>query len=104
MDRFLAALRQFGIGRLAAILGVSAGVAAALAVVVLHLGSTPMSLLYGDIDPKEASSITAALEQGGIKYELSQDGSSIKVPTDKVAYTRLLLAGTGVAISCSMGY
>jgi flagellar M-ring protein FliF len=104
VDRFLAALRQFGIGRLAAILGVSAGVAAALAVVVLHLGSTPMSLLYGEIDPKEASSITAALEQGGIKYELSQDGSSIKVPTDKVASTRLLLAGKGVAISGSMGY
>lgn len=104
MDRFLAALRQFGIGRLAAILGVSAGVAAALAVVVLHLGSTPMSLLYGDIDPKEASNITAALEQGGIKYELSQDGSSIRVPSDKVASTRLLLAGKGVAISGSMGY
>ena len=104
MDRFLAALRQFGIGRLAAILGVSGGVAATLAVMVLHLGSTPMSLLYGDIDPKEASSITSALDQAAIKYELSSDGSSIKVPTDKVASTRLLLAGKGVSIQGSMGY
>ncbi len=104
MDRFISALRQFGIGRLAAILGVSAGVAAVLAVMVFHLGSTPMSLLYGDIDPKEASSITAALDQAAIKYELSQDGTSIKVPSDKVASTRLLLAGKGVEISGSMGY
>jgi flagellar M-ring protein FliF len=104
VDRFISALRQFGIGRLAAILGVSAGVAAALAVMVFHLGSTPMSLLYGDIDPKQASSITAALDQAAVKYELSQDGTSIKVPSDKVASTRLLLAGKGVEISGSMGY
>lgn len=104
MDRFLAALKQFGIGRLAAILGVSAGVAVALAMVVFHLGKTPMSLLYSDIDPKEASNITAALDQGAIKYELSQDGTSIRVPSDKVASTRLLLAGKGVEISGSMGY
>jgi flagellar M-ring protein FliF len=104
VDRFISALRQFGIGRLAAILGVSAGVAATLAIMVFHLGSTPMSLLYGDIDPKEASTITAALDQGGVKYELSQDGSSIRVPSDKVASTRLMLAGKGVEISGSMGY
>ena len=87
-----------------AILGGSAGVAAALFAVVMHIGSEPQALLYSNLDLKEASQITQALDQGAIKYEAKGDGSTIMVPRDKVASTRLLLSGKGLPTSGSVGY
>jgi flagellar M-ring protein FliF len=87
-----------------AILGGSAGVAAALFAVVMHIGAEPQALLYSNLDLKEASQITQALDQGGIKYEAKGDGSTIMVPRDKVASTRLLLSGKGLPTSGSVGY
>jgi flagellar M-ring protein FliF len=104
LEQFLNGLQRFGIGRLTAILGVSAGVAAALVALVLHVGGEPEALLYSNLDLKEASSIATALDQAGIKYEAKGDGSTIMVPRDKVASTRLLLSAKGLPTSGSVGY
>lgn len=104
MDRLLEGLQRFGIGRLAVILGVSAGVAAALFALVFNLGSEPKALLYANLDLKEAASITQALDQAGIKYEAKGDGSTIMVARDKVASTRLMLSAKGLPTSGSVGY
>ncbi|QUD90036.1 flagellar basal-body MS-ring/collar protein FliF [Phenylobacterium montanum] len=104
MDQLLGFLQRFGIGRLAAIVGVAAGVAAALFALVFNAGSEPKALLYSNLDLKEASSITQALDQSGIKYEAKGDGSTIMVPRDKVASTRLMLSGKGLPTSGSVGY
>ncbi len=104
MEQFVNALQRFGVGRLAAIIGVSAGAAAALFALVLNMGQQPQGLLYANLDLKEASSITAALEQAGIKYEAKGDGSTLMVDRDKVASTRLLLSGKGLPTSGSVGY
>jgi flagellar M-ring protein FliF len=61
-------LQRFGIGRLAAIVGVAIGIAAVLAAVMLHFATQPQSLLFSNLDLKEASEITAALDQAGIKF------------------------------------
>ncbi|HEY3948822.1 flagellar basal-body MS-ring/collar protein FliF [Phenylobacterium sp.] len=103
MNQILAALQRFGIGRLAAILGIGAGVAAALFAVTMGLGQ-PKALLYSNLDLKEAGSITAALDQGGIKYEVKGDGSTIMVPRDQVASTRLMLSSKGLPTAGSVGY
>jgi flagellar M-ring protein FliF len=104
LDGFVKALQRFGIGRLAAILGVGIGAAAVLATLVLHIGGAPKSLLYSNLDLKEASQITAQLDQSGVKYEVKGDGSTIFVDRDKVASTRLLLSGKGLPTSGSVGY
>lgn len=104
MDQFLNGLQRFGIGRLAAIIGVSAGVAAALFALVFHVGAEPKALLYSNLDLKEASSITQALDQAGVKYEAKGDGSTIMVARDKVASTRLMLSSKGLPTSGSVGY
>lgn len=103
MNSFVAALQKFGIGRLAAFLGIGAGVAAALVALTMNLGE-PKALLYSNVDIKEAGSITAALDQAGIKYEVKGDGSTIMVGRDKVASTRLLLSSKGLPTSGSVGY
>jgi flagellar M-ring protein FliF len=104
VDRLLEGLQRFGIGRLAAIIGVSAGVAAALFALVLNLGTEPKALLYSNLDLKEAASISQALDQAGVKYEAKGDGSTIMVARDKVAATRLLLSSKGLPTSGSVGY
>jgi flagellar M-ring protein FliF len=91
----LAALQRFGIGRLAAILGIGAGLAAVAAAIFMNLGQ-PKALLYSNLDLKEAGSITQALDQAGVKYEVKGDGSTIMVPRDQVASTRLMLSGKGL--------
>ena len=103
MNQVLAALQRFGFGRLAAILGIGAGVAAALVAVTLGLGQ-PKALLYSNLDLKEAGSITQTLDQGGIKYEVKGDGSTILVPRDQVASTRLMLSSKGLPTAGSVGY
>jgi flagellar M-ring protein FliF len=103
LNNFVAALQRFGIGRLAAILGIGVGVAAALIALTMNLGE-PKALLYSNLDLKEAGSITTALDQAGVKYEVKGDGSTIMVPRDKVASTRLLLSSKGLPTSGSVGY
>lgn len=99
----LAALQRFGIGRLAAILGIGAGVAAVLLAITMQLGQ-PKALLYANLDLKEAGSITQALDQAGVKYEVKGDGSTIMVARDQVASTRLMLSSKGMPTAGSVGY
>ncbi|MBW8813311.1 MAG: flagellar M-ring protein FliF [Caulobacterales bacterium] len=103
MNQLVAALQRFGIGRLAAILGIGAGLAAVLAAVFMNLGQ-PKALLYSNLDLKEAGTITAALDQAGIKYEVKGDGSTIMVGRDQVASTRLMLSSKGLPTAGSVGY
>ena len=104
LDQFVKALQGFGIGRLAAILGAGAGAAAILIALMLRLGGQPTSLLYANLDLKEAGQITSQLDTAGVKYEVKGDGSTIFVDRDKVASTRLMLSGKGLPTSGSVGY
>ncbi len=104
MGGFTAALQRFGIGRLAMVLGVGAGVAAVLVALMLRVGQAPDALLYSNLDLREAGEITASLEQAGIKYSTRGDGSTIMVNRDDVGTARLMLAGKGLVTSGSVGY
>ena len=104
MGGFTAALQRFGIGRLAMVLGVGAGVAAVLVALMLRVGETPDALLYSGLDLKEAGEITASLDQAGIKYKAQGDGSTIMVNRDDVGTARMMVASKGLVTSGSVGY
>lgn len=104
MGGFSAAVQRFGIGRLAALAGVAAGVAAVLVALMLRVGETPSALLYSNLDLREAAEVTAALDQAGIRYEARGDGSTIMVNRDEVGTARLMLAEGGLVTSGSVGY
>ena len=91
MEGLLRMLQGFGVGRLAAILGGAAGVAAVLAAIFLKVGAPSTALLYSNLDPKEASQVVAALDQAGIKHEEKGDGTTIMVDRDKVNAARLMV-------------
>lgn len=100
----MSALRGFGFGRLAALAGIGVGLAAAIVALTLNIGTQPKALLYSNLDLKEASAVVQALEQAGVKYEAQGDGSTIMVPRDEVAATRLMIASKGLVSSGSIGY
>ncbi len=104
MGGFTAAIQRFGIGRLAAVLGVAAGVAAVLVAVMLRIGQQPDALLYSNLDLREAGEVTAALDQNGIKYASRGDGSTIMVHRDEVGRARMLLAQGDIVSTGSVGY
>ncbi len=104
MGGFTAAIQRFGIGRLAAVLGVAAGVAAVLVAVMLRIGQQPDALLYSNLDLREAGQVTTALDQNRIKYASRGDGSTIMVHRDDVGRARMLLAGSDIVSAGSVGY
>lgn len=104
MESLARVLQRFGVGRLAVMIGVGAGAAALIAAILMNLGTQPNALLYSNLDLREAGSITQQLEQSGVHYEVRGDGSTIFVPRDQVASTRLMLSGHGLPTSGSVGY
>lgn len=104
MGQLTALLGRFGIGRLAALVGGALGLVAVLAAISMRIGGEPQALLYSNLDLKEASEIAAALDAAGVEYEAKGDGSTIMVPRDEVASSRLLLSGQGLPTAGSVGY
>lgn len=104
MERFLQALGKAGPSRLIAALGVTGLVAAALFAIMFKVGAEEKALLYSGLNPKDASAVTQALDKQKIKYEISNDGSSVYVPRSAVAKARMDLASDGLPGQGSIGY
>ena len=73
--------------------------AAIVAAVVLGLGSVMAPTyvpLYSQLSPAAASSMSRTLEQAGIRYELSEDGMTVRVADEDQARARMALADSGL--------
>lgn len=90
--------------RLFAALGIAAVVAALFFTLIVRMGGEEKSLLFADVDMREASQMTAKLEAANIPYEVRGDGSSIFVARSKVAEARMMLSADGLPSRGSIGY
>lgn len=107
MNDLMGMIRSFGIARLAAIVGVTIGVALVMGLIVMRIGEEPMTLLYADLELKDAQDLTARLDQEGVKYDLRETGDRVSVyaPRDDSANLKIKLAGDGfIATTGSVGY
>ena len=95
--------KALGPARLAAMGGVAVAVLGLLAFMAMR-GGAPMSLLYGDLDLREAGQIVDQLDHAHIAHEVQGGGSRILVPMDQVDQARLLLARQGMPSGGSIGY
>ena len=96
MKAILAGLQALGpvkLGALALVAALSLGMVGLLA---LRDGSAPMSLLYGDLDLREASQVVDSLDRAHIAHQTDPSGSRVLVPGDQVARARMLLAKDGL--------
>ncbi|MSP01485.1 MAG: flagellar M-ring protein FliF [Acetobacteraceae bacterium] len=105
MKAVLDGLKALGPTRLAAMGAVALGLLALLAMMILRAGSNDqMVLLYGDLDPRDASQIVEQLNRRHVPYRLANGGAQILVPADQVPESRMLLAKDGLPSGGSIGY
>jgi len=104
MKALLQNLRDLGTKRLAALGGVGLVMIGLLGFLVFQGGAPSNTLLYGDLDGKEAGEIVDRLDKAHIAYALRDQGQTILVADDKVASTRLMLAKDGLPSGGSVGY
>jgi flagellar M-ring protein FliF len=85
-------------------------IAAALATIgmiagIIYYGSQPdYRVLFSDLKPEEAQTIVEKLKTGSVQYSLSNGGTTISVPADRVPELRLQMAGEGVLTGGHVGF
>lgn len=106
VNDILGLIRSAGAARIAAIIGVTMGVAIALGLIVARIGETPLSILYADLDLRDAQAVSQRLDQQGVRYEIRERGgrASILAQRDETARLKLSLAADGVVRSSGVGY
>ncbi len=92
--------------RLAAMAVVAIGTLGLLVSVIVmgNGGNSRFTLLYADLDPRDAGQVVDQLDRAHVPHEVEGDGSRVLVPADQVAQARLLLAKQGLPTGGSIGY
>jgi len=104
VDTFSQALRNLGPARLAVMAGVALGLIVFFIYITTRLATPQMSLLYGGMEPADATSITAQLAASNTPFEMRANGTEIYVPSDAVGNLRLTMANQGLPSGGSVGY
>ena len=105
MNALLEGFKGLGAGRLIAMGAVAVAMLGMMAFLVLRSGSSDrMSLLYSDLDLREAAQITDLLDKAHIPHDSQGDGSRVMVPASEIPHARLLLAKEGLPTGGSIGY
>jgi flagellar M-ring protein FliF len=86
----------------AAALGV--GIIAAIVFLVVSAQKPGMSVLYSNLSGNDAHAIVETLQKDGVKYEIADDGKTIKVPENKVPETRINMAAEGLPTGGTAGF
>lgn len=104
----MAALNEFwqGLGR-SARFGLILG-ASLILIATIALGAwvlrTDYQVLFADLSPPDAATMTAELEKIKTPYRLSGSGTTILVPADQVYKTRLKLTGKELPLRGAVGF
>jgi len=69
-----------------------------------RVSSSPMALLYNDLDGQDAGAIVQKLDSLKMPYEVAPNGGSIRIPSDQVGKVRMLMAADGLPKGGSIGY
>jgi len=71
-------------------------IVAGLAAIITYSNKPNMAVLFGDMQPTEASKVVDTLKEKKIRYELADEGRTVKVPEADVYDLRLSFAAAGV--------
>lgn len=71
---------------------------------VYFVNKVDYQVLYADLDAAEAQSIVTKLQGQQVPYELSEDGRTIKIASDKASEIRMSLAAEGLPESGRVGF
>jgi len=97
-------LKELGPSRLAIMGGVLLVLLMFFVFVTMNISSPELRLLYTDLNPTDSTRMTQSLQSANVPYDISDDGSRIRVPESEVQRARMLLAQEGLPNGGSMGY
>ena len=105
MNNFLQTLKNLSPGRLIALAGVALFLISFFGYLFSRIGNSDFAVLYSDLDLENAKQIVSQLETENVKYKLSDNGTTILVPTDDVNRLRINTADIAAASGGSgVGY
>lgn len=104
MNSFVATLQQLGPARLGVMGAIVLGLLMFFVFLSMRISTAELKLLYTDLSSTDSGAIAAKLEETGLPYQISADGSRIMVPGDEVGRARMLLAEAGLPNGGSLGY
>lgn len=104
MNSFIQTLRNLGPMRLGAIALVAFSLLGFFGFLTARISSSPMALLYSDLDGHDAGAIIQKLDGMKIPYEVASSGGAIRVPGDQVGKLRMMMAAEGLPKGGSIGY
>ncbi|TDG27007.1 flagellar M-ring protein FliF, partial [Paracraurococcus ruber] len=104
MGGVIAGLKALGPMRLAALGGVGLALLGLLAVLALRAGDPPMAPLFGELEPRDAAAVVAALERQKVPYRIAAGGTQVLAPADQAPRLRLLLAREGLPAGGGVGW
>ncbi len=104
MNAFLQTLRSLGPMRLVAIAVVGLSILGMLGFITSRVSTSPLALLYTELDPHDSSAIAQKLDALKIPYETDGTGALIRVPSDQVGKIRMMMASEGLPRGGSIGY
>ncbi len=91
-------------GRQVALIGMIAGGLVTAAALLFWAFTPSYAPLFGQIDSAEGAEVMQALAQLGVPYKVDNLTGRIEIPQQRIAETRLLLAGQGLPKSSDIGF
>ncbi|HUH88909.1 MAG TPA: flagellar basal-body MS-ring/collar protein FliF [Pusillimonas sp.] len=86
------------------LIGAAAALVAVVTVLLLWSRGPEYRVLFSNIEDRDGGAIVAALTQMNVPYRLSDNGTAIMVPSERVHETRLQLATQGLPKSGGVGF
>src|SRR5438034_4072631 len=84
---------------------IAAGATIALVVALVVYGSQPeFAVLFSDMKPADAQTIVEKLKAENVAYKLTNNGTTVSVPADRVSELRLQTASTGALSGGHVGF
>jgi flagellar M-ring protein FliF len=100
----LQGFREMSVGRQIALIGMLAGGLVAVAAILFWTLKPTYVPLFSQLESAEASEVMEALTQLGVPYRVDNSSGRIEIPQQRVAETRLQLAGQGLPKSADIGF
>jgi len=104
VNAFIQTLRNLGPMRLGAVALVTFSLLGFFGFLTSRISSSPMALLYQELDGADAGAIVQKLDSMKIPYEVAPNGSAIRVPGEQVGKIRMMMASSGLPKGGSIGY
>ena len=98
------ALKGLSTGKLVAIAILVGGTVAGLAFLLTWSETGDLHPLYSNLAPEDAAEIVGQLKDKQIPYQLTMDGTGVRIPYEKIYETRLELASQGLPRGTGIGF